>query len=59
MAEVGFGGFLHMETTWDPVGKPINPQDIMYSAVAAKLVDSIRMGVEDVCAKTGVYVRLK
>jgi hypothetical protein len=47
-----------VEATWDPVGMPINPQDITYSAVAAKLVDSIRMGVEDVCAETGVYVWL-
>jgi hypothetical protein len=59
MAGVGFGGSLHEETTWDPVGKHINPKDIAYSAVAVKLVDSMRMDVEDVCAKTGVYVRLK
>jgi hypothetical protein len=58
MAGVGFGGSLHKETTWDPVGKPINPQDIAYSAVAAKLVDSVRMDVEDVCAKTGLCVQL-
>jgi hypothetical protein len=57
--EWGFGSSLHIETTWDPVAKSINPQDITYSVVAAKLVDSIWMDVEDVWAKTGVYVRLK